>query len=89
MRNLNWDLGPHLSARVLDDGVAELVFGPAGAMPFTDVRGHAALAGVGHRFESEPDVRAILVRSEGKGFCAGGTPDVVQSMLDDPRGSTS
>lgn len=81
MRSLDWDLGNHLRASVRDDGVAELVFGPSGAMPFADERGHAALADVWGLFQREPDVRAILVRSEGKGFCAGGTADVVQGML--------
>ncbi len=81
MRKLNWDLGPHLHAVVRADGVAELVFGPEGGMPFADERGHAALAEVWGLFQRESDVRVVLVRSEGKGFCAGGTSDVVQSML--------
>lgn len=83
MTRLDWDLGAHLQLFLGDDGVAELVFGPAGGMPFTDAAGHAALATVWQRLQSEPGVRVILVRSEGKGFCAGGTPDVVQGMLDD------
>jgi enoyl-CoA hydratase len=76
------DLGPHLQAHLADDGVAELVFGPEGSMPATDARGHAELGSIWQRLQAEPGVRAILVRSVGKGFCAGGTPDVVQSMLD-------
>lgn len=76
------DLGPHLKVVMRDDGVAEVVFGPAGTMPFSDVQGHAHLGTIWQRLEATPGVRSILVRSEGKGFCAGGTPDVVQSMLD-------
>ncbi len=76
------DLGPHLQAHLADDGVAELVFGPEGSMPATDTRAHAELGSIWQRLQAEPGVRAILVRSVGKGFCAGGTPDVVQSMLD-------
>ena len=72
-----WDLGPHLKVFFGDDGVAEVVFGPAGAMPFLDVEGHAHLGSVWQRLEAQPGVRSILVRSEGKGFCAGGTPAVV------------
>lgn len=63
-----------------DDGVAEVVFGPVGGMPVTDARGHAALAGLWGRLAVWPGVRAILVRSEGKGFCAGGTMDVVEEL---------
>jgi enoyl-CoA hydratase/carnithine racemase len=83
MTPLALNLGPPLQAFVGDDGVAELVFGPAGGMPFTDLQGHAALGGIWQRLAREPGVRAILVRSVGKGFCAGGSPDVVQGLLDD------
>jgi enoyl-CoA hydratase len=76
------DLATNLYAEIGDDGVAELVFGPEGGMPVTDAQGHAALGTVWGQLEAEPGVRCILVRSLGKGFCAGGTPDVVQSMLD-------
>lgn len=64
-----------------DDGVAELVLGPAGGMPATDARGHGALARVWSRLAVAPGVRAILVRSEGKGFCAGGTLALVEELL--------
>ena len=65
-----------------DDGVAELVFGPAGGMPTSDAAGHAELATVWRRLAGEAGVRAILVRSEGKGFCAGGTTALVHELLD-------
>ena len=61
-----------------DDGVAELVFGPAGSVAGR----HAELATVWRRLAGEAGVRAILVRSEGKGFCAGGTTALVQELLD-------
>ncbi len=76
------DIATNLYAEIGDDGVAELVLGPEGGMPATDAEGHAALGTVWARLAAEPGVRAILVRSVGKGFCAGGTPDVVRGMLD-------
>lgn len=65
----------------LIDGVAEVVFGVPGSMPFTDARGHRELARIWPRLDAQEGIRAILVRSEGRGFCAGGTIDVVQQML--------
>jgi enoyl-CoA hydratase len=82
MTEKTFNLGPHLQAFIGADGVAELIFGPEGGMPFTDQQGHAELGTIWARLAAEPGVRAILVRSVGKGFCAGGTPDVVQGMLD-------
>ncbi len=75
------DIAPDLHAEIGDEGVAELVFGPAGGMPTTDARGHAALGTVWAQLAAEPGVRCILVRSVGKGFCAGGTLELVQDML--------
>lgn len=75
------DLGPALQIRIGDDGVAEVVFGPAGSMPATDAQGHADLAALWSRLAREPGVRAILVRSVGKGFCAGGKTELVQELL--------
>lgn len=77
------DLGLHLQAVIGDDGIAELVFGPQGGMPFTDERGHAELGTIWGRLAAMPGVRVILVRSLGKGFCAGGSAEVVQGMLDE------
>lgn len=79
--NRRIDLAPNLHVEIGDDGVAELIFGPAGGMPTTDAQGHTALGTVWAQLAAEPGVRCILVRSLGKGFCAGGTPDVVQGML--------
>jgi enoyl-CoA hydratase len=64
-----------------DDGVAEIVLGAPGVMPTTGVLGHAALGSIWHRLAAEGGVRCVLVRSEGKGFCAGGHMELVQQML--------
>ena len=78
-------LAQHLRLEIGDDGIAELIFGPDGGMPATDAQGHAALATIWRELAANPAVRCILVRSTGRGFCAGGTPEVVQAMLDDPQ----
>lgn len=74
-------IAANMQVEIDDDGVAELIFGPEGGMPMTDALGHAALGTVWRQLESEPGVRCILVHSLGKGFCVGGTPELVQDML--------
>jgi enoyl-CoA hydratase len=64
-----------------DDGVAQVIFGAPGAMPTTGADGHRELARLWPRLAAEPAVRAILVRSVGKGFCAGGHTRLVEQML--------
>jgi enoyl-CoA hydratase len=76
------EIAGNMHVEIGDEGVAELVFGPLDGMPVTDAEGHAALGTVWNQLANEPGVRCILVRSIGKGFCAGGTPDLVQGMLD-------
>jgi len=77
------DFAENMYAEIQDNGVAELVFGPEGGMPMTDVAGHAALGTLWGTLAADKAVRCILVRSLGKGFCAGGTPELVESMLED------
>jgi enoyl-CoA hydratase len=74
------DFGPALQVVPGGEGIAEIVFGPAGAMPTTDARGHADIADLWPRLARDPDIRAILVRSVGKGFCAGGKIELVEDM---------
>ena len=64
------------------DGIAHLIFQPAGGMPVTDAQGHAELAAIWPQLAAHPQVRAVLIRSEGRAFCAGGDLAMVQDMLD-------
>jgi enoyl-CoA hydratase len=64
-----------------DQGIAHLVFQSATGMPVTDARGHAALADIWPRLSAHPLVNAVLIRSEGKAFCAGGELAMVDEML--------
>ncbi|CAZ87207.1 putative Enoyl-CoA hydratase [Thiomonas arsenitoxydans] len=75
------NLACDLRVDIGDDGIAELVFGLAGGMPATDADGHAALGTVWTQLAAGGNVRCVLVRSEGKGCCADGSPDVVDGML--------
>jgi enoyl-CoA hydratase len=64
-----------------DDGIAELVLGVPNTMPTTGVRGHGELGRIWRRLAAQPGVRVVLVRSAGKGFCAGGHTSLVEEML--------
>ena len=63
------------------DGIAEVVLGTAGTMPTTGASGHRELARLWSRLGTEPGLRAVLVRSVGKGFCAGGHTALVAEMI--------
>ncbi|CAN7301747.1 enoyl-CoA hydratase family protein [Aquipseudomonas alcaligenes] len=54
----------------LDNGIAELVFDHPPVNAF-DSRGWAAIAAELERLGQAPEVRVIVIRAEGRGFCAG------------------
>lgn len=64
-----------------DEGIAHLIFQPAGGMPVMGAAGHAALAALWAGLAADPRVKVILARSEGKAFCAGGELAMVDEML--------
>ncbi|BBT15337.1 enoyl-CoA hydratase [Metapseudomonas otitidis] len=53
-----------------DNGIAELVFDHPPVNAF-DSRGWAAIAAELERLGQAPEVRVIVIRAEGRGFCAG------------------
>ena len=64
------------------DGVAELVL-DAPHLNAVSEAAHAELAEVWRAFDADPDVRAVLLRGEGKGFSAGGSFDLVEKLSTD------
>ncbi|MFZ6049866.1 enoyl-CoA hydratase family protein [Pseudomonas sp. CR3202] len=54
----------------LDNGIAEMVFDHPPVNAF-DSKGWAAIAAELERLGESPEVRVILIRAEGRGFCAG------------------
>ena len=79
--NRRIEFAENMAAEIQDNGVAELIFGPESGMPRSDAKGHEALGTVWATLATEKDVRCILVRSLGKGFHAGGTPELVDDLL--------
>lgn len=72
------------SVELQEDGIAHLILGQPGTMPTLGAEGHSEVGRIWGTLANHPDVRCILVRSVGKGFCAGGTPAVVEELLRDP-----
>lgn len=56
----------------LSDGVIEIILGPAGGAPVINRASANALLNTVRGLAAESDLRVVLVRSEGKLFCAGG-----------------
>jgi enoyl-CoA hydratase len=74
---------PHLRVEGPDaDGVIELVF-DAPKLNAVDEAAHGELAEVWREFDADPDVMAVLLRGEGKGFSAGGSFDLIEKMTGD------
>ena len=65
------------------NGVVEVVFGPPGSLPTCAADEHAQLATLWGRIQQDPRARVILVRSEGRGFSAGGDMKLVDDLLQD------
>ena len=66
------------------DGIAHLVLGQPGTMPVTGREGHAEISQIWRTLAANHDIRCILIRSRGKGFCAGGAPELVEELLREP-----
>lgn len=64
----------------LDNGIAEMVFDHPPVNAF-DSRGWAAIAAELERLGQAPEVRVIVIRAEGRGFCAG--VDIKELAADD------
>jgi enoyl-CoA hydratase len=63
-------------------GVAELVL-DAPKLNAVSEECHADLAEVWREFDADPEVKAVLLRGEGKGFSAGGSFDLVEKLSTD------
>jgi len=62
------------------DGVLEVIMGAPGRLATADHRGHFELARVWRDIGDDAEVRAVVLRGEGKGFSAGGDFSLVEDM---------
>ncbi|MEU3628649.1 enoyl-CoA hydratase [Amycolatopsis coloradensis] len=65
-----------------DAGVVELVLDAPNLNAVSEAA-HADLADIWREFDRDPDVNAVLLRGEGKGFSAGGSFDLVEKLSND------
>ncbi len=65
------------------ESVLEVVMGRPGKLATADHNGHRELARVWRDIGDDPDIRAVVLRGEGKGFSAGGDFSLVEDMAAD------
>ncbi len=65
------------------EGVLEVIMGAPGKLATADHTGHRELAQVWRDIGDDPEVRAVVLRGEGKGFSAGGDFGLVEDMARD------
>jgi enoyl-CoA hydratase len=63
------------------EGVAHIVLGHAERMPSFSASGHAEISAIWPMLAQASDVRSILIRSIGKGFCAGGAWELTAELV--------
>lgn len=66
------------------EGVLEVVISKPERLNALDLDGHRELTYVWEDIARDPDVRAVLVRGEGRAFSAGGDFDMIEAIIDDP-----
>ncbi len=76
---------PGLGFADLGDGVLEIVLSQHDRLNAADATMHRELAYVWQSIDRDSDIRAVLVRGEGKAFSAGGDYELIQSMIDDDQ----
>jgi len=69
-----------LQFRMHEGGVLEIILSNEGKLNSADHRMHYELAYVWREIDASDEVRAVLVRGEGRGFSSGGDFDLIQDM---------
>ena len=64
-------------------GILEIVMGGPGKLATADHSGHKELSHIWRDIGDDPDVHAVVLRGEGKGFSAGGDFGLVEDMARD------
>jgi len=74
----------YLQLEVEQDGVLVVTLGDEQRLNAVTRTGHRELVGVWRDAETDPRVRAVLLRAKGRAFSAGGSYDMIEEMVDNP-----
>jgi enoyl-CoA hydratase len=74
----------YLHLEVEQDGVLVVTLGDEQRLNAVTRTGHRELVGVWRDAETDPRVRAVLLRAKGRAFSAGGSYDMIEEMVDNP-----
>ena len=79
----DYDRFPALRIERPEDAILRIVLdGPH--LNAVGPEGHTQLADIWTVIDRDPTVRAVVIQGAGKGFSAGGSFDLIESMVDDP-----
>ncbi|MBA3654285.1 MAG: enoyl-CoA hydratase/isomerase family protein [Actinobacteria bacterium] len=79
---MSYDAFPHLKFEHPSDGVLRIVLDGPG-LNAVDAEVHRELADVWLAVDRDPDVRVVLLQGAGKAFSAGGSFELVESIMSD------
>ena len=65
-------------------GVLEIVLDNPESLNSVGIRGHHELAYVWRDVDADPEIRAVLLRGEGRAFSAGGDFELLERIIEDP-----
>lgn len=81
---MDTDRYEYLHLELQDDGVLVMTMGNEPRLNAVTAAGHGELVEVWRRIDHEPEVRAVLLRSKGRAFSAGGAYEMIDEIMEDP-----
>jgi len=66
-----------------ESGILEIVMGSEGKLSVADARTHRELTEIWREIDADTETAVAIIRGEGKGFSAGGSLDLVETMAQD------
>jgi enoyl-CoA hydratase len=80
---MDTDRYEYLSLELLDGGVLVVTMGNEPRLNAVTVAGHRELVEIWPRVDASEDVRAVLLRSKGRAFSAGGSYEMIDEIMGD------
>lgn len=80
---MDTDRYEYLQVDLQDDGVLLVTMGNESRLNAVTVAGHRELVEIWPRIDASADVRAVLLRSKGRAFSAGGAYEMIDDIMED------